>query len=461
MARSPGSPALALPGVILVMVTGALDQTITGPALPAIADDLGGLHRVPAVVTGYLLAATVVMPLYGKLGDRFGRKPVLLAAIGVFVAGAVLCASATSMPQLVAFRIVQGMGGGGLVVGAQATIGELVSPRERGRYLGMIGAGYLVAVVAGPLLGGVLVDRLGWRWIFAIFPPLGALAFALLARTLHLPTPSTRPPLDYAGALALATAVVGVVLLGQTASPIWIVVAAVGAAAWLATARRAIDPVLPLRLLRDRAVAIPVAISFLVGFALIGTVAYLPMFLQMVLGATATGSGLPVASLMVGVLLTTVVSGQLITRSGRYKPYPVVGTALAAIGLAALALVGTGHGAVAIGAAALLVGLGIGLVMQVMVLATQNAVDYRDLGTATSSVAFLRQMGASVGTAVIGALITWRLAGQTPTAAASAALMPSVFGLMAPVLALAFVLALALPARPLRTTAHAYVEERS
>ncbi|MEU8251110.1 MFS transporter [Nonomuraea sp. NPDC048916] len=457
---------LVLPGLLLAMLLGALDQTIMAPALPAVATALGGLDQMPAVITAYLVAATVVMPVYGKLGDRYGRKPMMQAAIVIFVTGAVLCATAGSMPQFVAFRAVQGVGGGGLMIGAQAIIGELVSPRERGRYLGLIGAAYIVAAVGGPLLGGFVVDRFDWRWIFAVYPPLGLIALVLLTATLRLPRPVSRAPIDVAGALTLAVAVIGVVLLGQTREPLFLAVALAGAVGWLVSARYAADPILPLRLFRDRAFAVPVMISLLIGFALFGTITYMPAYLQIALRSTATQAGLLVTALMAGVLITTVVSGRLITRTGRYKPYPVAGTAVAALGLALLAFV---HGAVAITAVMLLIGLGIGLVMQVMVLAAQNAVEYADLGAATSAVTFMRQIGASAGVALAGALITWRFAGDIPTAvvselpdsvrAAFAEAVPPVLGAMAPLLAVAFVLALALPARPLRTTA--YVEENS
>jgi EmrB/QacA subfamily drug resistance transporter len=444
-----------LSGLLLAMLLAALDQTIMAPALSSIADDLGGLDQMPAVVTAYLVAATVVMPVYGKLGDRFGRKPLMQAAIAAFVVGAVLGGLATSMPQLIAFRALQGTGGGGLMIGAQALIGELVSPRERGRYLGLIGAAYVVAAVGGPLLGGFFIDQLTWRWIFAIYPPLGVLALAVLTCTLaQPPKPSARPPIDYAGALTLAIAVVGVVLLGQSGNPAFIVVTILGATAWVVTARYAADPILPLRLFRDRAFAIPVAISFLIGFALLGTVTYLPAILQVALGATVTQAGLLVTTLLGGVLVTTVLSGRRITRTGRYKPYPVVGTALAALGLALLATVGAGSGAAVIGGVLLLTGLGVGLVLQVMTLVTQNAVDYRDLGAATASVTFLRQIGAATGVAVVGAVLTWRLTDQVPAAVAFAGALPRVAGLMALLLILAFALAVVLPARPLRTTAY-------
>ncbi|MFI6537140.1 MFS transporter [Nonomuraea sp. NPDC050547] len=440
---------LTLTGLMLAMLLGALDQTIMAPALPAVAASLGGLDQMPAVVTAYLVAATVVMPVYGKLGDRYGRKPLMQAAIVIFVTGAVLCSVAGSMPQFVAFRALQGIGGGGLMIGAQAIIGEIVSPRERGRYLGLIGAAYVVAAVGGPLVGGLFIDTVGWRWIFAIYPPLGLLALVVLSRTLHLPRPGARTPLDVAGALTLAVAVVGMVLLGQTGEPVYLALAAAGAGAWLITARRAADPILPLRLFRDRGFAVPVAISFLIGFALFGTITYMPAYLQIALGTTATQAGLLVTALMGGVLATTIVSGRLITRTGRYKPYPVAGALVAALGLGLLAVA---EGAVAIAAVMLLTGLGVGLVMQVMVLVAQNTVVHADLGTATSAVTFLRQIGASAGVAVVGALITLRLAG-----AGFAEAVPPVFAMMAPLLGVAFLLALALPVRPLRTRSH--VEE--
>jgi EmrB/QacA subfamily drug resistance transporter len=455
--QPPSSVGRVLPGLLLAMLLGALDQTIMTPALPAVAEDLGRLDQMPAVVISYLAAATAVMPLYGKLGDRFGRKRTMLVAVAVFVVGATLCATATSMALLTVFRAVQGLGGGGLMVGPQAVIGEIVSPRERGRYLGYIGAAYVVAAVGGPVLGGLIVEGLGWRWIFALYPPLGAVAFTLLALTLRLPRPPERPPIDYAGALALAAAVIGVVLFGQTRHPTWLILTVVAAAAWLISSRFAADPILPLRLFRDRGFAIPVAISFLVGFALFGTLTYLPAYLQVALGLSASSAGLVVTALMAGVLITTVLSGRLITRTGRYKAYPVIGAGVAAAGLALLATWGADSGPGVITAIMALIGLGVGLIMQVMVLVAQNSVAYDDLGTATSSVAFLRQIGASAGVAVAGALIATRLADQVPAAVALSQVMPIVFGLMSPLLALAFVLAVVLPARPLRTTA--YVKE--
>jgi EmrB/QacA subfamily drug resistance transporter len=465
-----------LPGLMLVMLLGALDQTAMAPALPAVAASLGRFDLMPAVITAYLAAATVAMPLHGKLGDRFGRKPVLLVAIVVFVLGAVLCATATSMPELVAWRIVQGAGGGGLMIGAQAVLGEVVSPRERGRYLGLLGAVYVVAAVGGPLLGGLVVDHLTWRWIFAIYPPLGLVALVVVARTLRLPTPTERPPFDVLGALLLSLTVTGVVLLSSgpgRLTPLVAAVTALAAAGWLVTARRAADPVLPLRLFRTRSIAIPTAVSVLIGFALFGTINYLPAFLQVARGASGTQAGLVVTALMAGVLITTTLSGRIITRTGRYKAFPIAGTATAALGMALLGTVGLTTPLPLVLAALLLVGLGVGMVMQVMVLVAQNGAEHRDLGAATSAVTFLRQIGASTGVAAIGGLITSRFAAALPPGTdaptldperlshlpaavrdAFGAAVPPVFGFVAPLLVLALVLAVALPAQPLRDNAH-------
>jgi predicted MFS family arabinose efflux permease len=338
-----------------------------------------------------------------------------------------------------------------------------------------------------------VIDQLGWRWIFAGYPPLGLLAFVLVWRTLRLPVPQVRPPIDYGGAVSLTAAVLAIVLLaslaGQGGAPEWAIpaLALAGVAAiiaWLGTARRAVDPILPLRLFADRSFAIPTAISFLIGFALFGTVSYLPAYLQIATGASSTLAGTVITCLMAGVITTLVVSGQLISRTGRYRVFPIIGTALATAGLALLGTVAPGTPLPLLLIFLLLIGFGIGLTMQVMMLVAQNGSDRDDLGTTTSAVTFLRQIGASTGVAVVGALITLRFAERLPAgvvarlpggttrlsaerlqalpadlqaavAAAYGAAVPPIFGYLAPLLGVAFLLSLAIPVRPLRDTAYA------
>lgn len=482
---------LVLPGLMAAMLLGAIDQTIMTPALPAIAGDLGGLERMPVILTAYFAAATVVMPLYGKLGDRWGRRGVLEAAIVLFVLGALVCAVAPTLGWFIVGRVVQGVGGGGLMIGAQAVLGEVVSPRERGRYLGRLGAVYVVAAVGGPLVGGLVVDQLDWRWVFFGEIPLGIVALIVINRVLRgLPVPRTDAPIDYWGASGLAAAVLGMVVLFGLAGqepPTWLtgtllILVAAGLVVWGAAARRAADPVLPVRLFRDRAFWIPVAVSFLVGFSLFGAIGFLPAYLQVALGTSATRAGLSVTALMLGVIVTMSLSGSLITRTGRYRLYPILGTAIAACGLGSFTVVTVQTPLWAVIGILLVIGLGIGLVMQVMTLVAQNAVAYSDLGTATSTVTFVRQIGVSAGIAVVGALTTMRFADRLPdaiaarvgdagalspeaiaalpadtqavVAAAYGAALPPVLGALAPLLAVAFLLTLAIPARPLHARAH-------
>jgi EmrB/QacA subfamily drug resistance transporter len=486
-------PALrrALPGLLVVMFLAALDQTIMAAALPAVAGDLGGLDQMSAIITGYLVAATAAMPLCGNLGDAYGRKRVLQAALAVFLVGAALCPLARSVPELIAFRAIQGIGGGGLMIGVQAVIGELVSPRERGRFLALVGSAYIAAAVAGPLAGGIAVDLFSWRWIFYAYLPLGFAALLVVSLTLHLPAVPGGRRIDFRGAALLTLAIVAFVLLcssGSYRGPAWLepalaLLAAAAAAGWLVSARRTEDPIIPLVLFRDRGFAIPVAISALVGFTMFGAVSYLPAFLQIGMGMSATGSGGLLLALMLAVLLSVVVSGLLITHTGRYKIFPIAGTLLAAGGMLAFAGVRPGSSLIRVLPPVVLLGLGIGLVMQVMVLVVQNTVPRADLGAATSTVTFLRQVGAAVGVAVLGTLITLRfnaalpdavaaglggrldsvtpeLLAQLPpaeraaVAAAFGDAVPPLFGYTGAILAVVFLLTLFLPERQLRTTAY-------
>ncbi|AHG89507.1 drug resistance transporter, EmrB/QacA subfamily [Gemmatirosa kalamazoonensis] len=413
-------PVVVFAGLMLVMLLSALDSTIVATALPTIVSELGGLERLAWVVTAYLLAQTVVTPLYGKLGDLYGRKRVLQAAIVVFLAGSVLCGASRSMLQLILFRAIQGIGGGGLVVGTQAAIGDIVPPRERGRYQGIFGAVFGVSSIAGPLLGGFFTTHLSWRWIFYVNLPLGAIAVVVLAATLPSSTSRARHVVDYLGAGLLAAALAGVVLLtdlGGTTYP-WgsAPILALGAASVLSLAafvlveRRAAEPVLPPRLFRNRVFVVSGAVGLIVGFAMFGSITYLPLFLQVVRGASPTASGLELLPMMGGMLVTSITAGQLISRSGRYKIFPVAGTAVMTLGLALLSRLRADTGVGTASLYMLVLGMGMGMTMQVLVLAVQNAVEYEDLGVATSGATLFRSIGGSVGTAVLGAIFAGRLA---------------------------------------------------
>ena len=426
MAPGAAAPAVDEPrklvvfgGLILVLLLAALDSTIVATALPTIVGELGGLERLSWVVTAYLLAQTVVMPLYGKLGDLYGRKRVLQTAVLIFLAGSALCGLSRSMLQLIVFRALQGLGGGGLIVSSQAAIGDVVPPRERGRYQGIFGAAFGVASIAGPLLGGFFTTHLSWRWIFYVNLPLGAVALAVLATALPSVGRRVAHRVDYLGASLLAIALAAIVLatdLGGTtyawsSAPILAILAA-GALAlvlFVVVERRAAEPVLPLHLFRNRVFAVAGAVGLIVGFALFGAVTFLPLFLQVVRGQTPTASGLQLVPMMAGMLLTSIGSGQLISRSGRYRTFPIVGTAVMAIGLFLLSRLEPGIGSLALSLDLVIVGVGLGMVMQVLVLAVQNAVDFEDLGVATSGATLFRFIGGSVGTAVLGAIFTARL----------------------------------------------------
>lgn len=420
--QDPPNLRLVFGGLLLVMLLAALDQTIVATALPTIVGDLGGLDHISWVVTAYLLAQTAVTPLYGKLGDMYGRKVVLQAGLIVFLIGSALCGQSQSLDELIAFRALQGLGGGGLMVSAQAAIGDVVPPRERGRYTGLFGAVFGLASIAGPLLGGFLTSDFSWRWIFYVNLPLGILAFFVLAATLPSVIERVHHVVDYLGTALLAAGLTAIVLaasLGGTSyawgSPFIVSLAIAGVlllGAFALAERRAAEPVLPPRLLTNRVFVVTGAVGFVVGFALFGAVTYLPLFLQVVKGATPTGSGLQLLPLMGGLLITSILSGQLITRTGRYKPFPIAGTAVMTVGLYLLSTMSPSSSRVSISLFMFILGLGLGMVMQVLILAVQNAVDYSDLGVATSGATLFRSIGGSLGTAVLGAIFANRLTSE-------------------------------------------------
>jgi EmrB/QacA subfamily drug resistance transporter len=426
-AIQPGSPAhlsprqvrLVIGGLLLVLLLAALDSTIVATALPTIVGEMGGLTHLSWVVTAYLLAQTVVTPLYGKLGDLYGRKKVVQVAIAIFLLGSALCGLSRSMTQLISFRAIQGLGGGGLMVTTQAVIGDIVPPRDRGRYQGLFGAVFGLASIAGPLIGGYFTTHLTWRWIFYINLPLGVIAVSVIAATLPDVARRVSHAIDYVGAALLAIALSGTILatdLGGAAYP-WtsplilglIAVVVLAVSGFLIAERRASEPVLPLRLFENRIFVVSVVVGLIVGFALFGSVTYLPLFLQVVKGDSPTESGLRMIPMMAGMLVSSIVAGQLISRSGKYKPFPIIGTAIMVVGLFLLSRMHSDTSLTMTALIMMLLGLGLGLVMQVLVLAAQNAVDHRDLGVATSGATLFRLVGGSVGTAVLGAIFASRL----------------------------------------------------
>ncbi|HYK33579.1 MAG TPA: MFS transporter [Streptosporangiaceae bacterium] len=489
---------IIMAGLLLGMLLAALDQTIVATALPTIAGDLHSLSRLSWVVTAYLLASTVSTPLWGKLGDLYGRKIFFQAAIVIFLIGSVLSGLSQSMTELIIFRALQGIGGGGLMVGAQTIVGDVVPPRERGRYQGFFGAVFGVTSVLGPLIGGFFVDTLSWRWVFYVNLPIGVIALAVVAVVLPGAQRRQRHSVDYLGTVMIGAAATCLVLLTSlggvtypwSSGPIitFAVLGAVFVAGFVLAERRAAEPVMPLHLFKLPVFAAASAIGFVVGFAMFGALTYLPQYMQIVKGVSPTSSGLRLLPLMAGLLLTSIGTGQLISRLGRYKVFPVAGTALMTVGLYLLSHLGVTTSTLESSLFMFVLGVGIGATMQVLVIAVQNAVEYADLGAGTSGQTFFRSIGGSFGTSVFGAIfdnvlpghITAALhglelppgigitKGASPAALAKlpaplhaafvagyAASIRTVFLAAVPVGALAFVLTWTLKELPLRTTTRA------
>jgi EmrB/QacA subfamily drug resistance transporter len=484
---------VVLVGLLAGMLLAALDQSIVGTALPRIVSELGGLDRLSWVVTAYLLTSTAATPLWGKISDLYGRRLIFQTAIGIFLLGSALAGLSQDMTQLIAFRALQGVGGGGLMSIAFAIIGDVIPPRERGRYQGYFGAVFGVSSVAGPLLGGFFTDGPGWRWIFYINLPVGLAALVITSIALRLPTVRREHRIDFLGAGLIVAAVSALLLYLDVAgraygwtSPIGLGLVAASlalAALFVLVQLRAEEPIIPMRLFRNPVFRVANTYGFLAGATMFGGIIFLPLYFQTVMGLSPTRSGLALLPMVVGMFSSSITSGQLISRTGRYKPYPIIGAGVIIVALLLLSSLGvdTPYWRAALYVFAL--GAGLGMTMQTITVAVQNSVERRDMGAATSSTTFFRSLGGSLGAAIFGAVLSSRLVyhlgaqlGAAPGGASAAAVdsnnvaaiqalpepvrhlvlaafagaIDDVFRFAVPLVAIAFVVALFLPERPLR-----------
>lgn len=412
----PQSVALLIGALMLVMLLSALDQTIVSTALPTIVGEFGGLDKLTWVVTAYTLSSTIAVPLYGKFGDLFGRKKMLQISIVLFLLGSMLCGLSQSMTQLVWTRALQGLGGGGLMVVSMAAVADIISPAERGRYQGWFGGVFGLATILGPLIGGFMVEHVSWRWIFYINLPLGLLSLIIIGTVFKTASKRNQHEIDYPGAFCLSLALVGITLFTSEGGTVhewsdpklWCILAfgIVGVIGFIHEERLAIEPILPLSLFRNRSFSLCSLMGFIVGMSLFGSVTFLPLYLQVVKEATPTQAGLQLIPLMGGLLLTSIISGRLISKTGRYRIFPVMGTLLASVGLGLLTTITLTSPIWHLYLFTGLLGMGLGMVMQVLVLVVQNTVAVNMLGVATSAITLFRSVGGSIGVSLFGAIFT-------------------------------------------------------
>lgn len=414
-----------LPALMLAMLLAMLDNMIVSPALPRIVTDLGGIQYLSWVVTAYILGTTVSTPIWGKLGDLYGRKKVFLSSIAIFLVASALTGMSQSIWELVGFRALQGLGAGGLMVGAFAIIGDLVPPRERGRYQGMMAGVMAVAMIAGPLAGGYITDHLSWRWAFYVNIPLGAIAFALLVVRLRLPKYRAEHRIDWFGVLLLTIGITALVLITTWAGTKYAwgssqilglgALSIVTLVAFSLLERRSPEPILPLGVFANRNFSLVTGIGFLVGFAMFGAIAFLPLFMQTVQGASATNSGLLLLPMMGGLLVTSIIGGQVITRTGRYKVFPILGGIGVVAGMYLLAQLNVDTTKFESSIGMVVLGVGLGFLMQTTILIAQNSVDPRDMGVASSTATFFRSIGGSFGVAIFGAIFNHTMTAELTT----------------------------------------------
>lgn len=428
----PRSVRVVLLALMIAMLLAMLDNMIIGTAMPTIVGELGGLAHLSWVVTAYTLATAASTPIWGKLGDLYGRKGVFLTSIVIFLIGSVLSGMAQDMSQLIGFRAVQGLGAGGLMVGVMAIIGDLIPPRERGRYQGMMAGVMALAMIGGPLVGGTITDHLGWRWSFYINLPLGALALVMITVVLHLPAKDrSQAKVDYLGAALLTVGITSIVLVttwGGTeyawGSAMIMELIAIGVAAlvgFVVVQTKAPEPIMPLHIFRNRNFTLMSVIGFLTGFVMFGAVLFLPLYQQSVQGASATNSGLLLLPMLLSMMVVSLIAGRVTTNSGKYKIFPIMGGGLMVVGLFLLAQMDTGTSQLTSGIYMAVLGAGMGFLMQITMLVAQNSVELKDMGVASSSATLFRTLGSSFGVAIMGALFTSRVQDEMAAQAGSGA----------------------------------------